>query len=288
MAKVVERCEQAGDGHVFVCDFSPPRGGDPALLSGAQDLPADFISVAYNPGKSPRLNPVSGAHWIASNAGRDVLFTLSTRDMNRMAIQGMLLGADLLGLENVVVVRGDPYRATDLEWAVPVDDYRPTDLIAAVRGLNEGVDFRGLKLRSRSGFCVGATIDLGRPLEGQVRLTRRKVESGAEFFLLQALFEPGVLADFAEAYADAWGEEIGQPIFCGVQVPVPDGVTFGMLPDWVTEAMDGGRDGVDIAVELIERYAEAGYRNVYLVPPIFRGGRRDYESAARVLRAFGR
>ncbi len=288
MAKVVERCEQAGDGHVFVCDFSPPRGGDPALLSGAEDLPADFISVAYNPGRSPRLNPVSGAHWIARSTGRDVLFTVSTRDMNRMAIQGMLLGADLLGLENVVVVRGDPYRAGDLGWAVPVDDYRPTELIADVRGLNEGVDFRGLKLRSRSGFCVGATIDLGMPLQGQVRLTRRKVESGAEFFLLQALFEPSVLARFAEAYADAWGEELGRPIFCGVQVSVPDGVTFARLPDWVTAAMDGGRDGVDIAVELIERYAEAGYRNVYLVPPIFRGGRRDYESAARVLRAFGR
>ena len=288
MVRVVERCEQAGDGFVFVCDFSPPRGGDPALLSGAEDLPADFISVAYNPGKSPRLNPVSGAHWIARNAGRDVLFTLSTRDMNRMAIQGMLLGADLLGLENVVVVRGDPYRDADLEWAVAVDDYRSTELIAAVRGLNEGVDFRGLRLRSRSSFCVGATIDLGMPLEGQVRLTRRKVESGAEFFLLQALFEPAVLADFAEAYAEAWGEQLGRPIFCGVQVPVPDGVTFGKLPDWVASGMDRGRDGVDMAVELIERYAEAGYRNVYLVPPIFRGGRRDYESAARVLRAFGR
>ena len=288
MVRVVERCGQAGDGFVFVCDFSPPRGGDPALLSGAADLPADFISVAYNPGRSPRLNPVSGAHWIARNAGRDVLFTLSTRDMNRMAIQGMLLGADLLGLENVVVVRGDPYRDADLEWAVPVDDYRSTELIAAVRGLNEGVDFRGLRLRSRSSFCVGATIDLGMPLEGQVRLTRRKVESGAEFFLLQALFEPAVLADFAEAYAEAWGEQLGRPIFCGVQVLVPDGVTFGKLPDWVTSGMDRGRDGVDMAVELIERYAEAGYRNVYLVPPIFRGGRRDYESAARVLRAFGR
>ena len=126
------------------------------------------------------------------------------------------------------------------------------------------------------------------PLEGQVRLTRRKVESGAEFFLLQALFEPSVLARFAEAYADAWGEEVGRPIFCGVQVPVPGGVTFGNLPDRVTAEMDGGRDGADIAVELIERYAEAGYRNVYLVPPIFRGGRRDYESAARVLKAFGR
>jgi hypothetical protein len=45
---------------------------------------------------------------------------------------------------------------------------------------------------------------------------------------------------------------------------------------------------VDIAVELIGRYADAGHNNVYLVPPIFKGGRRDYHSAASVLRAFGR
>ncbi len=293
---VVERCEQAGGEHVFVCDFSPPRGGDPALLSGASELPADFISVAYNPGKSPRLNTVAAAHWISQhagqnigqNTGQDVIFTLSTRDMNKMAMQETLLGADLLGLPNVVVVKGDPYRGKDLEWAAAVDDYRPTELIASINGLNEGLDFRGLKLRSQTGFCVGATIDLGMPLQGQVALTRRKVELGAKYFLLQALFETERLTRFTSAYTDAYGEKLTQPIFCGVQVLLPGGITFGSLPQWVSGAIDGGRDGVDIAVELIGRYADAGHSNVYLVPPIFKGGRRDYGSAARVLRAFGR
>ncbi len=288
MTSVVEWCEQAGGEPVFVCDFSPPRGGDPALLSSASDIPADLISVAYNPGKSPRLNSVAGAHWIAQNTGRDVLFTVSTRDVNRMAMQSLLLGADLLGLENVVVVKGDPFRGRDLEWAVSVDDYRPTGLIAAINDLNEGLDFKGLKLRSRSGFCVGATIDLRSRLDRQVQLTRRKVESGARYFLLQALFEPERLTTFTEAYADACGEELARPIFCGVQVLVHDGIIFGDPPKWVSDELAKGRDGVEIAVELIGRYADAGYKNVYLVPPIFKGGRRDYESAARVLQAFGR
>ena len=289
---MVERCEQAGSETVFVCDFSPPRGSDPALLSGAKELNADFISVAYNPGKSPRLNPIAAAHWIGQNSGRgvgqDVLFTVSTRDMNRMAMQGMLLGADLLGLRNVVVVKGDPYRGRDLEWAVPVDDYKPTELMASITGLNEGLDFKGLKLRSQTDFCVGAAIDLGMPLDRQVQLTRRKVGSGARYFLLQALFEPGRLTAFTDAYAEAYGEALTQPIFCGVQVLVPDGLTFGEMPGWVADGLAKGRDGTDIAVELIGRYADAGHRNVYLVPPIFKGGRRDYESAARVLQAFGR
>ena len=288
MTTVVERCRQAGAELVFVCDFSPPRGGDPALMAGAADLPADFISVASGPGRSPRVSSAAAAHWIASSSGRDVVFTVSTRDMNRMAIQAMLLGADLLGLRNVCVVGGDPYRADDLEWAVPVRDYRPTELVSDIRRLNAGVDFRGLSLRSPTDLCAGATIDLGRDLGSQVALTRRKVESGAEFFLLQALFEPALLDRFEGAYADAHGEEIGRPIFCGVQVLTPGGVTFGRLPAWASEQLDGGRDGVAIATHLIERYAAAGRRNVYLVPPIMRGGRRDYEAAGRVLRAFGR
>jgi 5,10-methylenetetrahydrofolate reductase len=261
-------------------------------LSGVSELNADFISVAYNPGKSPRLNPIAAAQWISQNSGRgvgqDVLFTVSTRDLNRMAMQGMLLGADLMGLENVVVVKGDPYRGRELEWAVPVDDFTPTELIASINGLNEGLDFKGLKLRSRSSFCVGATIDLGMPLDRQVRLTHRKVEAGARYFLMQALFGPGRLTAFTDAYAEAYGEALTQPIFCGVQVLVPDGITFGTPPSWVVDGLAKGRDGVDIAVDLIGQYADAGHKNVYLVPPIFKGGRRDYASAAQVLQAFGR
>lgn len=288
MTSVLERCRLAGGEHVFICDFSPPRGADPTLLSSALDVPADFISVAYNPGKSPRLNPVFAAQWISQESEQGVLFTLSTRDMNRMAIQGLLLGADLVGLENVVIVKGDPYVGQDLEWAITVDDFRTSELIVSIENLNAGIDFRGLTLRSPTGFCVGATIDLSVDIERQVRLARRKVEAGTKYFLLQALFEPERLTAFVEAYDEAYGDRLDVPIFCGVQILVPDGVTFGKLPQRIIDEVDKGRDGVDIAVDLIARYADAGFTDIYLLPSIFKGGRRDYESATRVLREFGR
>src|SRR5215471_9432189 len=85
---------------VFICDFTPPRGSDPALLQDAAKLDAEYISVAYNPGKLVRLDSVSASFEIKRAHGRDVVFNLSPRDMNRLALQSRLLGAGLLGLEN--------------------------------------------------------------------------------------------------------------------------------------------------------------------------------------------
>ena len=289
MLTVTERCASASGRPVILCDFSPPRGGDPALMEGAADLQADIISVAYNPGRSPRVNPVAGADWIARHTGRDVMFTLSTRDMNRMALQGLLLGADLLGLRNVLVVRGDPYRGGDLRWAVPVEDLRPSQLIESIGDMNAGRDFRGRELRSSSSFCVGATIDLGMPLSHQLKLTRRKVNAGAEFFVLQVLFEPDTLTHFTEAYFEEFGEELTPPIFCGVQVLAPGSVTFSSLPEEIAADLESGRDGADVAVELIGQFADAGFHNIYLIPPILgRDGQRDYTAAQRALGALGR
>ena len=46
--------------------------------------------------------------------GIDATFTLATRDMNRLALQSQLLGAQMLGLENVIVVQGDPFSPSRL------------------------------------------------------------------------------------------------------------------------------------------------------------------------------
>ena len=46
MTTIAEKRDQDRDAVVFICDFSPPRGSDPALLEGAQQIGADFISVA--------------------------------------------------------------------------------------------------------------------------------------------------------------------------------------------------------------------------------------------------
>ena len=283
MTTVIEHRFQYPDAVQIVADFSPPRGTDRALLEEARHLDADFISVNYSPGKSARVNSAFAAAWIKERFGREVTFSLSTRDMNRLAAQGLLMGADLMGLENVVVLKGDSFTERELAITKPVDDYAPTCLIQAIMEMNRGVDFKGGKLHNPTRFCVGATIDLGRDIGRQVVLTRKKVEAGAQFFFLQALFSPKRLGEFTERYAERYGEELSAVIYCGVQIVVEGGVTFGAVPEWVTSALRRGRSGEDIAVELASRYVDAGYRSVYLLSPIYRGGRRDYISGQRVI-----
>ena len=285
MAKVTERCSEVRDRPVFICDFSPPRGSDPALLQGARSVDADFLCVAYSPGKSVRVDPAIAAHTIRQQAGKDVVFTLATRDMNKLAIQNHLLGASLLGLDNVIVVGGDSFTERDLALVKDVSDFTPTGLIAAIKSMNQGTDYRGLNLRSSTDFCVGATIDLGRDMDGEARLTHRKALAGADFFITQPVYHLGQVERFQERYESAAGEKLSSPLFLGLQVLDAKGLIFGEVPESIREDLDRGRDGTDIAIELLHQFVAAGVTNIYLVPPILRGGLRDYEAAQRVLEA---
>ena len=173
MAKVTERCFQATGHTSFICDFSPPRTGDAELLQ-LPDISADFISVAHNPGRAVRVNAPMLAAAIKQRGGQEVIFTLATRDMNWLALQSQLLGAQLLGLENVIVVRGDDFTERDLALVKPAGDMRPTELLASIVGLNQGVDFRDSRLRSPTDYCVGAAVDLGRDMQREAGVRSRR------------------------------------------------------------------------------------------------------------------
>jgi homocysteine S-methyltransferase len=284
MVKVTERCYEATGHTTFMCDFSPPRSGGTETLEQS-DIGADFIAVAYNPGRAVRVNSAMLAAEIKQHTGRDVSFTLATRDMNRVALQSLLLGAQLLGLENVVVVRGDPFSARDLALVKPVNDTGPSELIASIKKMNDGLDFRDSKLRQATDFCVGATIDLGRGFGAEAGLTVRKAEAGAEFFLTQPIFDPADAQRFYEAYSDRSGQPLGVPVFFGLQILEAEGVLFSTVPETIREELTKGRPGVDIALELFGDFQSAGLHNVYLVPPIRRGGARNYGPAREFLAA---
>jgi 5,10-methylenetetrahydrofolate reductase len=287
MSKVTERCFEATGRTTFICDFSPPRSGDPGLLQQA-DIDADFISVAYNPGRSVRVNAPMLAAAVKQRVGKEVIFTLATRDMNKLALQSQLLGAQMLGLENVIVVRGDPFSDRDLTMVKLVDDYRPTQLIAAIARMNQGVDFRDSNLRAPTDFGIGATVDLGRGVQNEAELAHRKAAAGAQFFITQPIFDPAEAARFREVYAETAGGPLEAPVFYGLQVLEPDGIIFSTVPQSVRQELEAGRSGVEIALELYQKFRECGLHNVYLVPPIRRGGARNYAAAKEVLAAVKR
>lgn len=287
MAKVTEIGGATHTQPVIICDFTPPRGGDPALLDGANDLAAaDFIAVAYNPGKLVRADSAAAALAIKHRQDTDVIFNLSPRDMNRLALQSRLVGAQLLGLENVLVLQGDPL--TERDGAFTVNAYTASGLIAAIAALNQGTDLKGSGLRAPTDFCIGAALDLNRGVRAEARLTARKVAAGAQYLVAQPIFAASEARDFLDAYAEVAGARLSIPIFWGLQLLRPDGVLFSNVPRPVLDDLEKGREGVDIAAELYSEFVAAGIDCIYLIAPIMKGGARDYAAAGALMRHVGR
>ena len=264
MTSIVERRAQDPTALLFVCDVTPPRGGEASLFDPLRELQADYLSIAYNTGQIVRMNPVLGAAWLRAQTGQEVLFTLATRDMNKVALQSLLLGAQLWDLENVVIVKGDAFNAAQRDAVQTVRDVRPLAFMESVQAMNQGLDYLGGTLRAATHFCVGASLDVGHNLEREIPLTQRKVWAGVQYFLLQALFDPQRLVAFLDAYAIATGEPLTAPIFCGVQVMTVHGFTYGEIPAWVTDDLVKGRSGEEIAVETVQRFVERGFRSHFI------------------------
>ena len=247
-------------------------------------MDADFLSVAYNPGQSVRVNSPLAARYILECLERPVVFTLATRDMNRIAIQSLLLGASWAGLHNVVVLRGDPLRDRDQHQhrVKAVNDYTTTALLTDIAQMNRGLDFRGLSLANPTSFCPGATVDIGKGIEREAALAVRKVAAGAQFLLSQAHFDPMAVGEFQSLIGSQSAE--CPLLFAGVQVMASDGIDFGNVPNSVRRNLEAGRPGLDIAKDLALGLWFIGVTAFYVIPTILRGGVRDYSSAAELVR----
>jgi homocysteine S-methyltransferase len=241
--------------------------------------------VAYNPGKAVRADSAVLAYTLKKETGKEAIFNLATRDMNKLAMQTHLLGADMLGMENVLVVQGDRFNERDLGRLRDASDFKPTELIHSIGQMNQGIDFKGLKLKTPTDICAGASIDLSRGVQREAGLALRKVEAGAEFFLAQPVFDTAEIVSFLEEYERAAGGPLSQPIFFGLQVMVKGGVLFSNVPDNLRQDIDLGREGTDIALELLEGLRGLGIKRIYLIAPILKGGARDYEAAQAVIEA---
>ena len=270
----------------FLCDFSPPRGASYNGIHSAVSLNAHCLSIPYNPGKSVYASSLIAAHAVNSHTGKDVAFTIATRDMNILAAQSLLIGAALLGLQNVVVLRGDDFTPTELHRTKPVYDRTPTALIRSVSDMNEGIDFRGRPLSDPTDFCIGAAIDTNRSAESQASLAYRKIESGAHFLISQPDFATEAPFQFIRTYEQSYDAPPPVPIFYGIQMIAPGSRAFSPVPQSIRDSLRAGDRPADIAIRTINSFIEAGIDTFYLMPPIFPGGARDYRSAAQVLNHF--
>ena len=282
MTKIVDRTFEKTGLPCFICDYSPPRSG---ILRNANQLSigANFISIAHNPGQSVRASSSMAAFKMKSLINEEVIFTMAVRDKNHLALQSELLGAQLLGLENVVVVNGDPPKYELSTGSTTKDRLTTTKVISGITDLNNGIDYRRSALDQSCDFCIGAAVDLGHTFNHECNLAVRKINAGAHFLITQPVFnitKPLKLLDNIESQTQ---DRYKTPIFFGLQILEPSCISFSKVPSNLTEQLERGKSGIEIALELYREFKNAGLYNIYLVPPIQKGGTRNYQATKEVL-----
>jgi methylenetetrahydrofolate reductase (NADPH) len=159
----------------------PPAGPDAepilAALKAISTLPIDGFSVATNPVARPRLSALALSALIQQRTGKPATLHCTTRDHNRLSVQGLLWGARALGIASVLAATGDFVALGDTARITTVRDM---DVFALVRMARD------------TGLHTGVVLDPhpeSSGLEPEVRRLERKIEAGAQFAVTQPVYD---------------------------------------------------------------------------------------------------
>lgn len=183
-------------------EIDPPHGLDPKRAIDAVKFlysnGVDAVNIADGPRAIPRMSALAFATFIR-DIGIDVLIHYSCRDRNLLGIQMDLIGANALGIRNILAVTGDPPKMGNYPDATAVFDIDSIGLIRFIQNLNRGLDFANRPLNERTSFVVGAGFNPGAiNIDLEVERFIKKTEAGAEFFFTQPVYDPTLLENFLE------------------------------------------------------------------------------------------
>lgn len=184
-----------------VAELKPPRGtGVEGMLAPVAALKGKVqaFSVPDNEHARMRLSALAACR-LVREAGGEPLLHLTCRDRNRLALESELLGAAVLGIENVLLVNGDYVTLGDHPDAKPVYDADSVQLLQIAKGLMAGQDSAGQPLDGSPAFFLGAVaVPEAEPMGPQRIKLAKKVAAGAQFFITPAVFDLEKLRTFRQ------------------------------------------------------------------------------------------
>jgi len=227
-------------------EVNPPKGTDLAeVLTAVERVRAlvDAVNVTDGSGAIMRACSLAVAKAVL-DAGADPILQMTCRDRNRLALQGDLLGAAMLGIRSVLLLTGDDPKAGDHPDAKPVFDINSATLMQVAKGLTQGKDMAGKDLAGSPNLCIGAAADPGaKDLDVEVQKFQAKIGGGAEFFQTQAVFN----ADSLKAFM-ARVRAFGKPVLAGILL-----VKSAKMARYMNEHVWG----IHVPDELIARFEKA-------------------------------
>ena len=166
-------------------------------------LEPDFATITFGAGGSTREGSRQLAARLKKEKGLEVVAYFAGYGLGREEISGVLDGYSETGVENVLVVRGDPPRDPNFR-PHPGSMTYASDLLAYIR--------------PRFSFCLGAAgypeghVQAGNP-ERDADFLKRKVDEGAEFIITNYFYDNRFFFDYVERCR---ARGVGVPILPGI------------------------------------------------------------------------
>ncbi len=264
---------------IYTAETTPPDASDKeVLLKNVMPLKgvADAVNVTDSPGAKAHMSSLTASIILAQN-GIDPILQLTVRDRNRLALQGDLIGASALGVNNILCLGGDDPKNGDQPETKAVNDIDSLTLVSTANMMRKDEKFpSGRKLEPPPKlFIGGAEVPTqGKPNPDKIL---KKINSGVDFFQTQYVFDPKILNEYMKILGDNGILEktnfiigIG-PFASAKSAKWMNTNLFGVdVPEEIIKRLEGSQNQKDeskkICIELIESFREIqGVKGIHLM-----------------------
>jgi len=285
-------------GHfAMTAETSPPDAASPqAVIDRVACLQGLADAVNVTDGASARVHMSAfAAATIMLQNGIEPVLQMTTRDRNRLALQGDVVGASALGIHNFLCLTGDKMAAGDQPDAAEVFELDSGELMRQMRQMRDAGSFpSGRQIDPPPDLFLGAAEMPAEPGDNwpAARL-QAKIDNGTQFFQTQYCFELDKVRSYCQGLVDGGFTEqayfligIG-PLASAKSARWMNDNLFGVhVPDGIIKRLEGAEDqraeGRAICAELLQGFSEIeGCAGAHLMAP------HGEASCAQVIRESG-
>ncbi|MCP4481943.1 MAG: 5,10-methylenetetrahydrofolate reductase [bacterium] len=248
---------------IITSEFFPPKGINVSKMLQKAKILKPFVDAVNITDCQRAVMRTSSLALSKMLLDHDIepVYQITLRDRNSIALQSDILGAAVLGIENILVISGDYPDIGDHKNAIPVYELETVEFIKIIKGLENGFDMMGKKLNGTPSFCLGTALNPNAtPFEMSLDAAVKKNLAGSSFFQTQPIFE-------IEKYLklkNALTSDVSQKILVGVmllksydfakRIATIPGI---YIPEEILERLKNAKDelneGINIAVNLVKQ-----------------------------------
>ncbi|MHA1509550.1 MAG: methylenetetrahydrofolate reductase [Promethearchaeota archaeon] len=201
--------------------------------------------IAANVTDSPlgivTINSMAATHLIQKAAGLECVWQMTVRDVNKLGIAGMIMGAHALGIRNVLALTGDHTALGDMPESKPVFDLDSATLIKLVRDMVDSGAINGNEIEAPPTLHVGGAANPNaEPMGAEILKIGRKAEAGCEFIQTQVVYDLDRTIEFLTEI-----RKYKMPIFLGI---------FPMKSYGIAKGFDTFVPGVSVPKEILAKW----------------------------------